>query len=659
MNLYNIVEIPRGAGEGSLVPLRDLQRRMGSEDFTFMLTLDPEQPPYLEKLTERLETFQWLREELQKDGIRSGILIQAMLVHDERGQLRSPAPFQRIVKMDGSTFEPVFCPLDAGFQQHVFDGMKKIAQAEPDFIMTDDDFRLTRSGGANGCFCPLHVRLFNKMTGLSMTRGELVEKFSLPTEEGVRMRTLWQQTEDESLLELARGIRAAIDSVNPALRVGICVNETLFHLSDRLCRIMAGKQRPFVRVTGACYLEQGAKRLPLALDSILWQRSFLGKDVEVLLEGDTYPHHRFSVSATTLRAFVTTAAVLGMDSVKAWVEPRAPLGDNPAFADAYRNLRAQVDVIQTFAKKIRWSGASFPIREDETVRLPWSVSELRFPRTPMWVNPLGRMGFPHAPGGSLDHALRCFSGVSAEGYSRQEWERFFQQGVLLDGPAAAHLCRMGYAEWLGCRVDDFEDWYFSVERYAEDARWNGRYAGAVGYSIHPDKDGIKRITPLSENVQVLGEYIAWPWNQAPECKVVAPSMTLFENALGGRVAIYAADVEKLATYHFILPKRRYQLSKVVKWLAPEEYPIQVETDSDLYLLTGNIPGEKGWYLYALNLQPDPMEHLTVSADIGPLHTVEFLNASGKWESVAWEGTQPNYTLKKGLPYLQPMLFRLE
>lgn len=660
MRLYNIVDIPSKDREEFLEPLLALQRRMGSKDFAFMITLDPEQPPYLEKLTECLETFQWLRDHLREEGIRCGYLIQALLGHDERGQPRSPAPFQRIVKMDGTTFEPVFCPLDAGFQQHVCEGMKKIAGTRPDFIMTDDDFRLTRSGGANGCFCPLHLQLFNTMSGLSLTRAELVELFALPTEEGVKMRYLWQQAEDESLLDLARKIRTAIDSVNPKQRVGMCVNETLFHVSDRLCHVMAGGQRPFVRVSGACYLEQGAKRLPLALDSILWQRSFLSEDVEVLLEADTYPHHRFSVSATTLKAFVTTGALLGLDSAKAWVEPRAPLGENPAFADAYQSLRAQVDVIQAFAKKIRWAGASFPIRADETYRLPWQVSELRFPRTPAWVNPIGRMGLAHVPGGNLDHGLRCFSGVSAEGYSRKEWERFFSEGVLLDGPAAVHLCREGYEEMLGVQVEDFGDnWFFSVERYSDDARWNGQYAGHVGYGIHPDKDCIKRITPLSADIQILGEYIAWPWHQAKEYKVVAPSVTLFKNKLGGRVAVYAPDVEKLATYHYILPRRRHQLSQVVKWLAPEEYPIQVETDSDLYFLAGNIPGEKCWYLYALNLQPDLMEHLKLSADIGPLRKAQFLNAQGKWEDVDWEGPPPNPILQKSLPYLQPTLFRLE
>ena len=161
MRILNVLSVGRGRAADLLPRIVELQQGIGSEDFTFLMTTEPEQPPYLDKLAERLETFSWLREELEPYGVRSGILAQTTLGHAERSQLRSSAPYQRMVGVDGVEGEPFFCPLDQEFQQHLSAAIGQVATARPAYILIDDDFRLTHGGGAlaQGCFCPLHLDL--------------------------------------------------------------------------------------------------------------------------------------------------------------------------------------------------------------------------------------------------------------------------------------------------------------------------------------------------------------------------------------------------------------------------------------------------------------------------------------------------------------------
>lgn len=655
MRILNILEIPSGREKEFLPAIIELQRNLGSEDFTFLLTLDPQQPPYLKKLAVALEGFRWLREQLHAQGFRSGILVQAMIGHGERGQLRSPAPFQRIVRMDGSVVDASFCPLDKGFQQHVANGMTMIAEARPDFVLTDDDFRLARDG-TKSCFCPLHLELFHELSGMALTREELAAKVALPTAEGEKVRLLWHRTEGESLMRLARVIRAALDKVNPDLRAGICANYTTLHFNDQVSRIMAGRQRPLVRLAGGFYSEGSAKVFPVIIDRHLRQRRFLPDDVEVLQEADTYPHHRFSVSATTQNAYVITGSLLGLDGTKTWVQPRIA-DDNRAFVEAWRVMRPTLDAIGEFAKKIHWRGAGLPVKDDELFRPPWDAAKGKQLLHPGWVDVFGRMGFPHVPGGE-ERSLRCFDGAAVEGWSVEEWKGFLARGVLLDGDAAERLCRMGLGEYIGVKAENDPGLYVSGERYSDDSRWNGRYAGDIRSASHPNRGDIRRLTPLSEEVIILGQYIAQPWRESPTYTPLSPSVTLYRNTLGGRVAVYAGCLQKLLNGHFILPARREQLGRVLRWLAAGEFPVQVQADHDLYVLTGELPDREGLLLYLVNLQADPMPEVLLGEVPDSLKSVEYLNANGNWEQVLWRKTDQGWHLEKEIPYLTPTLLRL-
>lgn len=661
MRSLNVLQIPRGKASTLLPHIVALQKKLRSEDVAFLLTVEPESEPYLGKLSERVDVFAQIRDGLSGSGQRVGVLCQTTLGHGERYAPPSPAPFQRMVDTSGKACQAVFCPLDEDFGQHIAASMTTIAAENPAFILIDDDFRLSHAQNRQGCFCPLHLALFAERHHRSVSREELLELVTADTDDGRRVREQWHDTEQESLLQLARIIRVAIDAADPTVPAGLCATPSTRVVNDALARTLAGPHRPLVRVAGAVYLEGSAKVWPLKADAVARQRRWLGPDVEVLIEADTYPHHPYSVSARTLRAWLMTALMLGLDGAKAWVEPTWSWRgeENPQFADVYARLAPTAAVLPDLIGQVRWRGASAPIADDEPHRRPWDATRGKTFLTSRWIEILGRMGVPHVPGGH-DRPLRVFDGPAVEGYSAEQWKAFFADGVLLDGTAALTLSAMGFAPQMGVRAEADPGLYVNGEHYRDLPEWNGTYAGVDRPAFRDAPEGVVRLTPVSSDVQVLGDYVTWSWRESDHRTVVAPAVTVYRNSAGGRVAIYAAaDLDPVrVAHHFVNPARRGQLSHVLSWLCPPEYPIQLGCNTDLYALVGDLPNNAGLLTYALNLQADTINTITVTPTTGTVDRIDVLDEDGHWKPATWHTTGTGCHIDVNLAYLDFAIMRI-
>ena len=104
-----------------------------------------------------------------------------------------------------------------------------------------------------------------------------------------------------SLELFAKGARAAVDEINPNIRMGACTNQENCDLSGtdivRLAKIFAGKNKPFTRVCGAAYSFLDVTR------SIEMTRLFFDyfekEGIEVFSEGDVYPRPRYNPSSSS------------------------------------------------------------------------------------------------------------------------------------------------------------------------------------------------------------------------------------------------------------------------------------------------------------------------------------------------------------------------
>lgn len=98
--------------------------------------------------------------------------------------------------------------------------VKEIAECGADLIMFDDDFRFGHQTGDIACTCEHHMKRIGEILGEDITPEKLREKAL--TGGGNRYRDAWMRANGESLIAFAKAMREAVDSVNPAVRMGQC-----------------------------------------------------------------------------------------------------------------------------------------------------------------------------------------------------------------------------------------------------------------------------------------------------------------------------------------------------------------------------------------------------------------------------------------------------
>ena len=150
------------------------------------------------------------------------------------------------------------CPLDESFAADFAAKVQSVAKAHPAMICIEDDFSLAWGRGlADGaCFCPRHLAAFAERYGRALPAAEIADAFRNRTPENLPVRRAFADTVRESLVSLARNVRAAVDEVDPSIRILVCEPGGAVKDGDALeavARAFAGGTRPAVRPCGAIY----------------------------------------------------------------------------------------------------------------------------------------------------------------------------------------------------------------------------------------------------------------------------------------------------------------------------------------------------------------------------------------------------------------------
>jgi len=589
-----------------------------------------------------LQRFDRCKSILDNKGIKAGVYILT-IGHSDRGHPVPELPFQKMIGVDGIENPAAHCPLDPNFQQYITECITKLAEHNPDFIMIDDDISIEgHSPLKMTCVCPLHLSLYKEMCNREVTPEALFDKLTTPSDERDRMSKEWYEVQVESLVRFARVIRNAADKVNPGIQGGICIGHYIWPYADKLAGILGGRQTPLVRLKSAIYMKDDKNTLAPVFDRIRMQLKEYPADYTYLSEADPFPHHRYSVSASLLCAYISGSLLLGTGGALMWLSHmrnwQAP--DRSNYASKIRDNLGFFAELQKLGEDTKWTGPCSLYSMRSLKKAGWHRDYSKDPNFVFgWDETFRNLGVPYSFDDNEEVKLLTANAVS--GFTKEEIESFLSQGgILLDGETAQVLCEMGFSEYLGIEMEGVRAPVGS-EQYTADAV-NGSSANTFHYCAMARDSDVKCIKPISSNVRIAAWYVNIENDLKLETTKISPSLTLFENKHGARVAVYAATLSRMgsgfpaqmAKMTFRNEERKTQLCGLISWLGGGR-PLSgvVWSGVDTHVLYGENRRLNEDILAVFNLNYDPIERLVSQFSKGMPKTARVLSEKGRWDNV--------------------------
>ena len=406
-----------------------------------------------------------------------------------------------------------------------------------------------------GCFCDRHLASFAERYGKSLSAAEIAAAFRKRAPANEPLRQAFAETQKESLVLFAQAIRRAIDGIDPAIRTCLCQSYRVDldgDTTEAIARALAGGTRPAVRIYGAKYNnENSAVKLPATLAHAAWSGATLPKDIELIHESDPYPHNRFFSAASFLGSEIAGAFMCGVSDSYLYCSQYLddPFEDG-GYADWFNRNRRRLEVVRDFRAKARPVGVrvSFDSKEHYLVREPAPGKKLDFLADGTYF--LGKLGFPYtAVGGDVT----LLSAQSADQMTDEGIRCALSGGVLLDGAATLAISERGFNDLMGVAPMRVERLPVTKERILPAAGCRKRGKNVNCWLLDPvggaEASVLLKLAPLP-GAEVWAEYVG------PDGEAVAPSITYFKNALGGRVAVLSQGLSGNRSSSIYSPRKQ-------------------------------------------------------------------------------------------------------
>lgn len=549
------------------------------------------------------------------DGFEVGVWMDSLghgvvLNHAKAAEM---LPYSPIVGLDGNRTPYAICPLDPQFRAHYAKALQTVAAMHPDLIMLDDDFRLNTRGNVYnlGCFCEQHMAAFFARIGKELPREELEALLFCGGESPYR--TAWLEVQGESLLSFARDMRAAVDQIDPTVRLGACMCRDTWDLDGtdgiEIARAFAGSTKPFLRTIGAPYHD---RRIAAAVEFTRMQAAWCrqtDKDVEVSAEGDVYPRPRYNVPARFLELF--DLALIATHAVDA---------DQKYMFDYNRSVFYETGYVERHLKN----------RD-----LRRGVDELFRDKTPVGVHVFEEMRKMKAwdmaaekPAGLCTYLHGSFCSRAAQLLAEAAIPTAYTAG---DYPVAAFGENARHVPLTALRHGALLD-----AKAAVILRDRGVDVGLL--KAEPTTATTERFPKEEDEMPISDGLSLHALTCAPTVKPLStllpagtPGAYLYENAAGQRFFVLAEDSYHSAhtpqpNYHGSYHRQR-QLLDAIPWLCGKPLPAVCAQNPYLYMITSR--GEDGSLAVALlNGFEDEIPTPTVTLD-RTYASIRFVNCTGK------------------------------
>ncbi len=573
-------------------------KKAGAET-VFLASGDLFTPSRMEKDIEKLKTEIPL---FEKEGFTVGVWINSF---GFGVRLDKEAYAQKWVRIKGMLGQKTsaFCPLGKKFRDYYSSVLIRLAEAGAKTVLLDDDYCLSIRPDV-GCSCKNHARLLRKATGVPLPGNVITMLSVLGKPTGLRKK--WLDVMGESLLSFAKEMREKLDEKHPDVRLGVCAGYTSWDWEGvdiyKVARVLAGKHKPLLRLTGAPYWiytrRFGNQNLVDVVECTRMQLAWLkDKDVEVFAENDGYPRPSYRVPAAFLETLDTaTRAQGGCGDLKYMFDYIMEPGTETTYTEAHmRSFKMYERIDKLFAGK-KTEGVRIYEYPEKAVLSYNALTQNNFLERSFFSRAatiLGNAGIPTKYEGSGVGA--CF-GVNAFYLP----ETALSCGLILDYPAALCLSLKGIDVGLEKVKGNFHTLLKKTQTTSSSSETDeetgeSNHINAIPapplYPVFVAKQNLYK-AKINGGARVLSRY-----------EDGSPSSYLYENNNGQRFLVYLFEGASIPFDSDILlsyPRSR-QLKKAFDFLgAPPAY---VDGNvSGIYLMTkkeGNVLSLGLW-----NVRPD-------------------------------------------------------
>ena len=584
----------------------------------------------LERIDEWIERSRPYRKAMAEAGIAISLNPWHTVLHCDRGRSLKPGQdWQRMVDPNGRVATAVVCPLDPDWRRYYAEALARYAREGFRVIWIDDDIRFHNHAPLDwgGCFCPLHVAEFNQRNGTHATREEIVAACTAPGQPHP-WRSAWMNMWDDTHLRMIAEWREIVEA--RGTRLGLMSSAPEAHAAegrnwDDWWRVFGGDQPPIHRPHFWAYSDTLGSHLPNFIALLDQNRAMQPAEVSSGPEIECFIYGRWNKSFRQIGAQMALAHVLGSNelNISLYDFMGNDPDDEPERAQFLKSWRPVCD----------WLADEFPMTlRPAGVGIPWSPDMGRAIHTDGsgkwqsltcpsrgWANWLGAAG--HAFALRPSDTVNALAGPVVWSFSDEQLREWLSKGVLLDGIAAHILVERGLGDWIGLRGGRLitqQDALYSVEQILDPAF--GQRAGALISANHESLAAHIFQGELAEGARLASDL------RSPTQQVVGHGLVLFDNALGGRVAVvpWSADTNVLMN-----GQRAAQLAGVLRYLDPANHYGYVEGAP--WLAPQFLTDGAQWRGVVWNASPDAAREFTIHPPAGmpPITSATHVDGEGR------------------------------
>lgn len=601
----------------------------------------------LEEIDRLLPGLRHAKERTEAAGMIYSINPLTTIGHGEYGtKLNSVHPeMDFMVDITGKTSIACACPLSSYWRKLMIDTFRRYAETNPARLWIEDDYRYNNHGSVKfGCFCDRHLEAFNERVGGDYDRQGLVDRLLRPgTPDPARGQ--WLEFLADTLSEFGAELAREVHAVTPDVQLGwMAVTPVLHDMfganAHDLLHSLANGRTSAVRMHTIAFQETSYRDMLVLDENIKQMLPVVPDDTLNCTEIETFPNSYYAKSAAGIAAQIEWANILGVPNhtLNIFDYLGSPMAHIPKYGEALRSRKSEFDSFaEAFSKVESMTGIGVLHSPSAPASVHTEKGESHHelaPRGDGWANPLRAFGVPIVYGN--DQRVTAVTGQTLYALGENELETVFSKGVLLDGSALETLVDMGGVDLAGAEIERICPPH-SVSVGAEEL-------------LDPEFGGEKQAY-----LWTFGNWPKYVLRLAPETRMISrivtidgeflfPGVSLFENALGGRIVVFPFDLGgsgldptiNRESPSFYSEYRKRQIRAVVKWLGRGWIPLEV--DADGWILPHRADATAGSVsLAAMNLNADPWERVTMRASMtGEVNEVTWSDVDGTWRVLAPE-----------------------